>query len=418
MEKSWGLLFYLKKTKQYTEGGITIYLRITVDGIRREISTRLQVDPKKWSTKAHQLLGKSDAAKAVNDCLDVLKTKAIQARTQLIALGKPVTADHIWSMVQDKPIQQRMIMEVFKDHNDKMNNLVGKDFSEGTLERYTTSFNHTRAFMQDRYGIADMDIQQLNYEFITDYEHWLKTVRNCDHNTTMKYLANFKKIVLVCVKKKWLAGDPFAEFRMTKRKKKRNPLSQFELNIIASKVFSSARLTTVRDIFLFSCYTGLAYADVKKLKRTDIFTGIDGYRWIACMRKKKEKDESSSNIPLLPAAEEIINLYWQDTHCIENGLVLPVSSNQKMNDYLKEIAEICGIQKRISFHLARHTFATTVTLANRIPIETVSKLLAHQKITTTQEYAQVLDDKVSQDMSTLRHKYNKASDTYNSLQQS
>ncbi|MFT3751319.1 MAG: site-specific integrase [Agriterribacter sp.] len=337
----------------------------------------------------------------------MLQTKVIEFRTKLIALNKPVTSDNVKLLVQNKSLEQRMIMDIFKDHNQKMKELIDKDFSEATWERYDISYKHTLSFMQARYGISDIDIQKLDYDFISNYEHWLKTVRNCDHNTTMKYLSNFKKIVLICVKKKWLSGDQFAEYKMTKRKKKRLPPLQIEVDAIAGKAFSSERLTIVRDIFIFSCYTGLAYADVKKLNRDDIFIGIDGYRWIRCVRKKKEKEGSYSNIPLLPAAEEIINRYWDDPVCIQKSVLLPVRCNQKMNEYLEEIGDLCGVLKKMTFHLARHTFATTITLSNKIPIETVSRILDHQKLSTTQEYAQVLDDKISNDMNEIRFKYNR-----------
>jgi site-specific recombinase XerD len=317
----------------------------------------------------------------VNDYLDLLQTKAVQARNKLMALEKPVTADNIKSLVLGKLLEPaRMIMDVFRDHNKKMKELIGKEYSEGTMERYDTSYRHTISFMQDTYGVSDMDIQKLDYGFITDYEHWLKTVRNCDHNATMKYLANFKKNVLICVKKRWLTGDPFGEFKMTRRKKRRHPLSQIDLNNIATKKFSHERLSVVRDIFLFSCYTELAYADVEKLKRTDVFIGIDGYKWITCRRKKMEREDSTSNIPLLPIAEAIVKRYQNDLLCMEKGVVFPVQSNQKMNEYLKEIADLCDIRVPLTFHIARHTFATTVTLSNKVPIETVSKMLAHQKI--------------------------------------
>lgn len=218
----------------------------------------------------------------------------------------------------------------------------------------------------------------------------------------MKYLSHFKKIVRICIKKKWLKGDPFADFKITRRKKKRIVLARIDLDNMSAKQFSSERLVIVRDLFLFSCFTALAYADVAKLRKTDIFTGIDGYKWICCKRKKTD---SASNIPLLPIAEAIVNKYSNDPHWIVKGLVLPVRSNQKMNEYLKEIADLCEIKIPLTFHIARHTFATTVTLSNKVPIETVSKLLAHQKIATTQGYVQVLDHKISDDMCMLREKF-------------
>jgi site-specific recombinase XerD len=406
VETSFGLLFYLKKPKHYKEGNVPIYFRITVDGVEREISTKLDADPSKWSTQANRLVGKSEAVKSINDYLDVLQTRAINARTRLTAMDKPVTADSIKALVQNKPMEAvRTIMNVFKDHNDKMRELIGREYSEGIMERYDISYRHTISFMQQTYGISDMPIDKLDYGFLTDYEHWLKSVRNCQHNTAMKYLSYFKKIVRICIKKKWLNGDPFVDFKMTRRRKRRIVLSQIDLSNMAAKQFSSERLVVVRDIFLFSCFTGLAYADVAKLKKTDMFTGIDGYKWISCKRKKTERNDSASNIPLLPAAEAIVNKYSNDPMCVEKGLVLPVRSNQKMNEYLKEIADLCEIKIPLTFHIARHTFATTVTLSNKVPIETVSKLLAHQKIATTQEYAQILDHKISDDMSILREKF-------------
>ncbi len=406
MDTSFRLLFYLKKPNNYNSGAIPIYLRITVDGVRREISTSLQVDPAKWSAVARRVTGKSEAIKPVNEFLDMLQAKAIQARNQLMAMNIPITADNMASLILDKPLTpEHRIVDVFRDHNKKMEELIGKEYSAATLERYETSLKHTVSFMQDTYGISDIDIQKLDYSFISDYEHWLKTVRNCDHNTTMKYLSNFKKIVLICVKKKWLTGDPFGEFKMTKRKKKRKALSQIDLDNLTAKQFNSDRLTIVRDIFLFCCYTGLAYADVQKLKRTDVFIGIDGYKWITSGRKKMERNDSSSNIPLLPAAEKIMLHYQDDQECTEKGVAFPVRSNQKMNEYLKEIADLCDIRIPLTFHIARHTFATTITLSNKVPIETVSRMLAHHKIATTQDYAQILDNKISDDMSELRKKY-------------
>lgn len=407
MEISFGILFYQKKPKYYVTGPVPIYMRITVDGVERELSTKLSGDPDKWSSKANRLTGRTDDVKAVNDYLDLLQTKAIQARSRLVILQKAVTADHVKAIVQDKPVEAaHMIMDVFREHNKKIKELIPSgEYTDSTHERYETSYKHTLSFLNDKYKMSDIDIQKLDYTFISNYEHWLKTVRNCDHNTTMKYLSNFKKIVLICVKKKWLTQDPFGEFKMTKRKKKRKALSQIDLNNLITKNFASERLSVIRDIFLFSCYTGLAYSDVKKLRKKDVFIGIDGHRWITCVRKKVEKEDGSSNIPLLPAAERIMQAYQHDEVCVAKGVVLPVKSNQKMNEYLKEIADLCDIRIPLTFHIARHTFATTVTLSNKVPIETVSRMLAHQKIATTQEYARVLDNKVSDDMKELRKKF-------------
>ena len=303
-------------------------------------------------------------------------------------------------------------MEVFEEQNAQMKALVGHEFSPLTLERYTTSKKHTQEFMKWKYKVDDMDIRKLNYQFMTNYEFWLKSVRRCDHNTSMKYLSNFKKIVNICIKSGWGDRDPFVGFKMTKREVERPFLVEEELNRIIEKTFLMPRMSQVRDIFIFCCYTGLAYADVEKLTREEITTGIDGEKWIWTSR---QKTESTTRVPLLPPALEILDRYKDDPQCLIKKRLLPVLSNQKMNTYLKEIADACNITKKMTFHTARHTFATTVTLTNGVPIETVSKMLGHRNLKTTQHYAKILDLKVSEDMGVLRAKFKKQSDNDNNI---
>ncbi|HEY6082789.1 MAG TPA: site-specific integrase, partial [Chitinophagaceae bacterium] len=305
------------------------------------------------------------------------------------------------NLLTGKEADKKMILEIFGYHNEQMKELVGREFAPGTLQRYKTSLDHTRSFIKWKYGKEDMDIRQLNYEFISEYAFWLKSVRHCGHNTTVKYLSNFKKIVLRCVRNGWLPGDPFTGFKLTKKEVVRTALTEQELQTIAGKSFAMERMNYVKDIFLFSCYTGLAYIDVKQLRRDEIATGIDGEKWIFT---KRQKTETPSRIPLLPMALEIISRYKDHPQCCNKGYVLPVLSNQKMNSYLKEIADACGINKNLTFHIARHTFATTVTLSNGVPIETVSKMLGHKSLKQTQHYAKILDIKISEDMKALRNR--------------
>ncbi len=280
-----------------------------------------------------------------------------------------------------------------------MKALVGRDYAKGTLTRYETSYKHTMSFLQSRYEVSDIDINKLDYDFITEYEFWLKSVRKCDHNTTMKYLSNFKKIVNRCVRNGKLQRDPFLGFSMAKKEVERHALTETQLKTIAQKQFKIERLSIVRDIFLFCCFTGLAYADVKKLKQSEITDGIDGEKWIIA---KRQKTDITSKIPLLPHALQIIRKYENNIECQLTNKVLPVLSNQKMNSYLKEIGDACGIHIHLTFHIARHTFATTVTLTNGVPIETVSKMLGHKNLQTTQHYAKILDKKISEDMKKLK----------------
>jgi site-specific recombinase XerD len=343
--------------------------------------------------------------------IDSFKMKAFELQRELMQEGKEVSLDAIKAKWYGTSVEKsRMIIDVFKEHNAQMKALIGKEFAPKTFERYETSLKHTVAYMQWKYQVSDMDIKKLNYEFISNYEFYLKAERKCDHNTTVKYLSNFKKIVHICIKNGWLERDPFVGFKLTKREVERPFLVQEELNKIIDKDFSIERLKQVRDIFIFCCYTGLAYADVKKLSRDEITTGIDGEKWIWTNR---QKTETATRIPLLPQALEIINRYKDELVCLNQGRILPVLSNQKMNGYLKEIADACGITKKMTFHTARHTFATTVTLSNGVPIETVSKMLGHRNLKTTQHYAKILDIKVGADMRVLRERLNNKINTSN-----
>jgi site-specific recombinase XerD len=405
MEKSFGLFFYLKKSKKLNGNERPVYLRITVNGVSCDISIKRKCDLNSWNTNAGRMDGKTEQARSLNSYLDVLQRKVYEARKQLEQNDHPVTAENIKTVLLGKQINEHkyMLMQIFKHHNDQMTQLVGKEYAPGTLERYITSYRHTQSFLEWKYKVSDIDITKLDYEFIAEYEFWLKSVRNCDHNTSMKYLSNFRKIVNRCLLNGWLQRNPFLGFKMTKREIERVVLNESELQALSSKQFSTERLNLVRDIFLFSCYTGLAYADVQKLKRSEIIIGVDGEKWVV---SRRQKTDITAKIPLLPVALKIVDQYSYHPQCILRDRVLPILSNQKMNAYLKEIADLCEISKKLTFHIARHTFATTVTLSNGVPIETVSKMLGHRNLKTTQHYAKILDIKISEDMKRLRDKIN------------
>jgi site-specific recombinase XerD len=404
MEKSFGLLFFLRKSKSTADGELHVYLKITVDRTAVEISTKRKCHTEKWNNASGRMKGKTDAVREFNAYLDTLTQKVFEAKRQLIESDKPVTAQSIKDLLLGTETQRRkvMLMEMFQQHNEKMKALVGHQYAPMTLKRYETALRHTRAFIQWKFKVPDIPIQSMDYEMICDFEFWFKSVRKCDHNTTMKYLSNFRKIVNHCLKSGWLPKDPFYGFNMGKREVRRFALTEHELQKIESKEIQIERLSIVRDIFLFSCYTGLAYVDVKQLKASEIIVGIDGEEWIVSQR---QKTAVPTRIPLLPNARAIINRYQHHPQRKLNDQVLPILTNQKMNAYLKEIADICGISTHLTFHIARHTFATTVTLNNGVPIETVSKMLGHRDIKTTQQYAKILDRKVSDDMKSIRKKY-------------
>jgi site-specific recombinase XerD len=401
LEKSFGLLIFLKQPRNYNTGSMHIYLRITVDGISKELSSKRLWEPSRWNPKAAKATGNKEDSKELNAYLDTLRNKVYEARRTLLETNKPVTAAAIKDLLTGTKEMERTVLQVFREHNERMLALVGKEYAPGTMERYRTALEQTKSFIQYSYGKEDIELSSLSYSFISEYAFWLKSIRNCGHNTAMKYLSNFKKIVLHCVRNGWLTTDPFCNYRLGKKEVVRTALSEVELKMIRVKTFASERLNHVRDIFLFSCYTGLAYIDVKQLKRKDVIIGVDGEQWIAI---KRQKTDTPTKIPLLPVALDIMMQYAAHPQCEVRGLILPVLSNQKMNAYLKEIADVCGIAKTLTFHIARHTFATTVTLSNGVPIETVSKMLGHKSIKQTQHYAKIVDKKISEDMGALKRK--------------
>ena len=331
-----------------------------------------------------------------------LKVKIFTAEKKLIASELEITIENLKNALHHKLNRKRMLVPIFQDHNNKIKELIGKEYAPGTLERYTTSLKHTIEFMQWKYNRSDIDITKIDHAFVTDYEFWLRSVRNCSNNTAVKYIKNFNKIIKLCLANDWLDKNPFANYKAKVKEVERVYLTEAEIQSIIEKDFKTERLSLVRDIFLFSCFTGLAYIDVKNLTKSHISHGIDGEQWIFTHR---QKTESASKIPILPITQMIIDKYDNHPQSNNEDKLLPILSNQKMNAYLKEIAAICEINKELTFHIARHTFATTVTLTNGVPIESVSKMLGHKNLRTTQHYAKVLDRKVSEDMKILKDKF-------------
>ena len=399
LETSLSILFYLKKRTGYTKGELPIYIRITVNGNRKEIGTKNSCDPERWSKQAQRAKGTNETSKTLNSILDVLERKVQDARLKLLEAGKTITPDTIIKIITGREEKPRMLLEVFQNHNDQLTALENIQFAPATIKRYDTTLEHTRAFILWKYNQPDIEIRSLSFDFASEMEFWLKSVRKCNHNSTMKYIGNVRKIVNYCVKSGWLQKDPFLGFKMGKKEVMREYLSEQDLQALTNKKFAIERLSQVRDVFLFSCYTGLAFIDVFQLTHSRISKGVDGSQWIFTFR---QKTDTPTRIPILPQAQEILDKYKDHPKCVNEGKVLPVSSNQKMNAYLKEIATACGITKDLTFHIARHTFATTVTLNNGVPIESVSKMLGHKSIRITQHYAKIMDKKVGEDMQMLQ----------------
>jgi len=395
------LHFYPRETKTNANGQTPIYIRLTIDGERTEFSSKKFIEKGKWSSELAKMKGTTEEARSINSYLDMMRSKVLGAEMTLLHKEEPVTVENVKSIISGIYKNHRTLVTVFQDHNNKMRELVGKQYARGTLQRFEVTLNHIQNFLSWKNNDDDIALIKIDHAFITDFEFYLRSVKVCSNNTAVKYVRNFRKIINICLNNDWLEKNPFSKYEGKVYEVDKEFLTEEEIQKIYSKKFMNKRLEQVRDIFIFCCFTGLAYIDVQQLRKDHLGIGIDGNKWIF---KNRQKTDTRSKIPLLPVAEELIQKYAEHPKCLNEDRILPVLSNQKMNSYLKEIGDVCGIQKEITFHMARHSFATSVTLTNGVPIESVSKMLGHKSLRTTQHYAKIVDKRVSDDMAILKQK--------------
>ncbi|MDR6373030.1 integrase [Chryseobacterium bernardetii] len=408
VEQSYGLTFFLKSSKN--EKIRHIYVRITVDGIPKETSTKRKWYPNRWDQKEGKAVGTKEDAKIINVFLESLMAKINNHRTELMNNGLPITSIDLINFVNGKYKPRNRVLEEFQEHNDEMGKLVETgEYTKGTHDRYITARSHVQEFIKYQYNKEDIEFRVLNYEFVKDYDLYLKTVRKCAINTSLKYISNFKKIVLRAIAKEIIPKDPFKLFIGKKTKIRKKPLTKAELRRIEEKEFSSERLSVVRDIFVFQCYTGLSYIDAFQLKWEDVKEANDGSAWIMSSRQKSKSD---TDIPLLPKALEIIAKYKDNPLCLKRGTVLPGRSNQKMNEYLKEIAVLCNMNVTLNTHKARRTFASTITLNNGVSIHVVKEMLGHHSVKQTEDYAITEQESIAREMKELEAKL-RSTDNFN-----
>ncbi len=399
---TFGIQFLIRKNKAKDESA-PIYARITVDGQRVEISLKRWINPTNWDTKKEKAKGSKEEAKTLNHYLEEVKARLIECYQEMQVQKRLITAEAIKNNFLGIDQKEFTLCKLVDYHNQVMKD----NLAWGTLKNYFTTQKYIQEFLKQRFGTNDIFLSGLTYKFITDFEFFLRNHKPLDHqrpmenNGVMKHLERFRKMVSMAVKMEWIDRDPFEKYQLKFNRVERDFLTEQELERIENKQFRIGRLQYIRDLFVFSCYTGLAYIDTMNLTPGNITVGIDGEYWISTSRQKTDEPV---RVPILPKAWVIIEKYRTHPRSLQRGSIFPSITNQILNNYLKEIADLCSIEKNLTFHLARHTFATTVTLTNGVPIETVSKMLGHSKITTTQVYAKVIERKVSEDMKTLRAK--------------
>jgi site-specific recombinase XerD len=404
--QTFSILFWINSSRA-KEDQAELYARISINGKRVNLSLKEKVPVSQWDNKRLKLKGPSAKARQINEYIEATRNDIFQSYKDLKSSGAHITAQAVKARYLGEDQKFPTIQELINYHNEKTKHILHKD----TQKHYRTSQKYILLYVKKEYKKMDCYLRDLDYGYIIGFENFLRSYKpnhyqpSIANNTIMKHIERLRKMVTMALHMEWIARDPFVKFKPKHIKTDRDFLTEEELQRIGALSCPLERLNLVQDLFVFSCFTGIAYGDLMLLTKKSIMPGEDGKLWIVIKRKKTF---NQVKVPLLPKAMEIIKKYENSIRAEITQTLFPNLSNQKMNSYLKEIAHLCEIQKNLTFHMARHTFATTVTLTNGVPLETVSKLLGHSKIATTQIYARVIEKKVSEDMGNLLIKLNLA----------
>ncbi|POR21247.1 integrase [Flavobacterium columnare] len=394
------ILFLLNKTRINIKDKAPIRCRITYNGNRKVFSTGLFINPNNWNNTLQKAIPPDTEHQQINTQLSLIKQEINQAFLFLQVQKEQFDAEDIYLKYKGEDIKQaKTLMEVFTMHNTKMNALVGIEYTKSTYSKFTEAKQHIEDFLMYQNKKKNILLEDITFKFLQDFDYYLKTKKSFKQITINKSIQRIRKIIKLAIAEGFIITDPFLLYKPKKVISNVTYLTTEELFKLENHIFSQPRLDQVRDLFVFCCYTGLPYQEMATLNKKHIVKKFDNKLWIDMYRQKTKKQFS---VPLLPKAISIIEKYQ------ESKSILPILSNQKFNSYIKEIAEIIGIEKKLTHHIARKTFATTVLLYNDVPIEIVSELLGHSKISTTQEhYAKVVQKKVSEQISTLSRKLDK-----------
>ncbi len=404
-QETFSILFMLKRSKPLKNGNLPIIVRVSVKGQVAEISIQRNIPASMWNQAKGCCKGRDHDSLALNNYIGSVHSKLMDIHSTLIRQGEIVTGKRIKDIYNNVGVdtsEPKGLCEIYKEHNERCEALIGIDFAESTVKKFDSSLKSLRDFIWVKYRKKEFALKDLSVDFMRDFDFYLKTVRKCQHNSAIKHLKNLKKVVRQAVNSNLLDRNPFLGYTIIQEDVDREFLSDDELTRIIEKDFACERVRQVRDVFVFCCFTGMAYADVNELAQEHIFTDGQGALWI---KKRRKKTKVQFNVPILPPAKTIIDRYSNAPECVAKGVLLPVISNQKMNVYLKEIADVCGIEKLLTTHVARHTCATTVMLAHNVRIENVAKILGHKNIKMTQHYAKVLDKSIMIDMAGVEARF-------------
>lgn len=398
------ILFYLKKNNLKPDGKAPVMGRITVNTSIAQFSCKLNIKPDLWDTKANRAAGKSLEAQKINQKLDNIRTQIGKQYQNICDKDNFVSAEKVKNAYLGFGDDYRTLFSIADEFYESYGRRVDKDRTAGSYEQLLINRRRVEMFLRDRYNLSDIPIREIEPQFIEDYYAYLLEERKLAGSTLLTAVTKLKQIMLIAQRKGYVQVNPFAGFRFKAKTRDRGYLTEDELKRFMTVELRRYKQRQIRDIFVFCAFTGLAYSDVKKLTFDDIQTSFDGELWLIAKRKKTG---TTFYVKLLPIAKQLIEQYRL---VARSRFVFPVPSlSDNMNSCLQRIAKLCGITKRVTTHMARHSFATTVCLSKGVPIETVSQMLGHSCITTTQIYAKITNEKISRDMSVLT---DKIGDTY------
>ena len=400
MRATFSVVCYLRKSNILKNGEVPVYMRITVNRQAVFLSMQGSVDPLLWSQAKERSRGKDKKTQDLNLYIEIVKSKLCQIYRDLELDGKRISAQIIKDIflgkasLEEEEVQKTLV-EVHTEHNERCRKLVGVEYSTSTIYKFDASLKFLKLFMEKEFDRNDIPLNEINENFIRRYEAFLKTERGCNNNSSIKHLKIFKKVIRIALANDWMQKDPFASIKFHLDEVHVDFLTMEELDVLINKELHCKRLSQVRDVFIFCAFSGLAFVDVKGLRQEHIVKVTNGQMWI---RKSRQKTNNMCNVPILQIPQKILEKYKDDKECRLKCQLLPVPTNQKTNAYLKEIADLCNINKRITTHCARHSFGTSVALANKVSIENVAKMLGHSSTRMTQHYARILDKSIAEDM--------------------
>lgn len=397
------MFFFIKRTKLLDNGEAPIRLRIKVNGIAAESQIRRSVLPCLWDQPTETCKGRDRKSVEINEYIRMLKLKVLTIHRELELGGAHFTARIIMNKLYGAE-EKRTLLSVFRKHNDDLRPLIGIDYEKRTVSRYDSCCNYMEDMIKRMYGKDDVTLAEVNGELVRNYEMHLKVVRGCQANTVIRYMKCFKKVIHMALANEWMTKDPFLGIHFSAKPVNKDVLTKDELDILIKREFRVPRLEHVRDVFIFCCFTGVAYVDAHTLRAEHIVRDNKGELWI---RKTREKTNIEFHVPLLKIPQQLLEKYKDDPDCRRTGLLLPITSNQKMNDYLKEIAALCEIKKHLTTHTARRTYATTVCHESGVAIENISKMLGHTDTRMTLHYTKIADTRINADMEQVREIFDK-----------